>query len=206
VRNRRPPSRLPRCGGTAGAAFIDIIVATALCGAMTALAVPVVGGTLDRERTIVGAQQLAGQLQRARLEALKRARSIAVRFELVGDRTQLRLFADGNGNGVLQRDIDRGIDAPVTPPAWLDDQARDISLRINQEITDVSGAAMLEPGDDPLRIGNTSLVAFSPAGSATSGTLYVAAHRGPQMAIRVFGATGRVRVLMFDAQTRQWHP
>ena len=64
----------------------------------------------------------------------------------------------------------------------------------------------LEPGDDPLRIGNTSLLTFSPVGSATSGTLYVAAHRGPQMAIRVFGGTGRVRVLMFDAQTRQWHP
>ena len=206
MRSGRPPSRPPRGGGSAGAAFIDIIVAIALCVAMTAIAVPVIGGTLDRERTIVGARQLAGHLQRARLEALKRARSIAVRVDLVGDRTQLRLFADGNGNGVLQRDIDRGIDAPVTPPMWLDDQARDISLRINQEITDVSGAATLEPGDDPLRIGNTSLVAFSSLGSATSGTLYVAAHRGPQMAIRVFGATGRVRVLMFDAQTRQWHP
>ena len=80
-----------------------------------------------------------------------------------------------------------------------------MSLRINQEIVDVSGSAVLAPGDDPLRIGNTSMLTFSPLGSATSGTLYVAAHRGPQMAIRVFGATGRVRVLMFDARTRQWH-
>jgi hypothetical protein len=189
-----------------GAAFIDIIVATALCFVMAAIAVPVIGGTLDRERTIVGAQYLAGQLQRARLESLKRARSVAVRLELIHDRTQLRLFADGNGNGVLQRDIDRGIDLPLTPPGWLDDQAREVSLRINQEIVDVSGATVIEPGDDPLRIGNTSLLTFSPVGSATSGTLYVAAHRGPQMAIRVFGATGRVRVLMFDARTRQWHP
>ena len=67
-------------------------------------------------------------------------------------------------------------------------------------------AGALAPGDDPLKIGNTSLLAFSPMGSATGGTLYVAAHRGPQMAIRVFGATGRVRVLMFDAPTQQWHP
>ena len=189
-----------------GAAFIDIIVATSLCFLMAAIAVPVIGGTLDRERTIIGAQYLAGQLQRARLEALKRARSVAVRLEVLGDRTEVRLFADGNGNGVLQRDIDRGIDLPLTPLGRLDDQSRDISLRINQDITDVSGATTLGPGDDPLRIGNTSLLSFSPVGSATSGTLYVAAHRGPQMAIRVFGATGRVRVLMFDAQTRQWHP
>jgi hypothetical protein len=127
-----------------------------------------------------------------------------VRLQVIGDRTECRLFADGNGNGVLQRDVDRGIDPPLTPAAWLDDQARDLSLRINQEILDVSGSAVLAPGDDPLRIGNTSMLTFSPLGSATSGTLYVAAHRGPQMAIRVFGATGRVRVLMFDARARQW--
>jgi Tfp pilus assembly protein FimT len=203
VRDARLPA--PRLGASTGAALIDIIIAVGLSLVMLAFAVPVIGGTLDRERTIVGAQQLAGHLQRARLEALKRARSVAVRFELVDDRTQLQLFVDGNGNGVLQRDIDRGIDAPMTPLAWLDDQARDISLRINQAVTEVSGVMRLEPGDDALRIGNTSLVTFSPVGSATSGTLYVAAHRGPQMAIRVFGATGRVRVLMFDAGTRQWH-
>jgi type II secretory pathway pseudopilin PulG len=188
-----------------GAALIDIIVATSICFVMAAIAVPVIGGTLDRERTIVGAQYLAGQLQRARLDSLKRAQSVAVRLQVIDDRTEVRLFADGNGNGVLQRDIDRGIDPPLAPVEWLDEKARDISLRINQDITDVSGAA-LSAGDDPLRIGNTSLLAFSPLGSSTSGTLYVAALRGPQMAIRIFGATGRVRVLMFDAQTRQWQP
>lgn len=202
----RPPLRLRHFGETSGAALIDIIVATSLCVLMAAIAVPVIGGTLDRERTIVGAQYLAGQLQRARLESLKRARSVAVRLHLTDGRTQLRLFADGNGNGVLQRDIDRGIDLPLTPIEWLDDRARDISLRINQEVSDVAGVTTLAPGDDPVRIGNTSILTFSPLGSATSGTLYVAAHRGPQMAIRVFGATGRVRVLMFDTRTRQWHP
>jgi Tfp pilus assembly protein FimT len=189
-----------------GAAVIDIIVAMLLCILMAAIAVPVIGGTLDRERTIIGAHYLAGHLLRARLESLKRARSVALRVEVIDDRTQLRLFIDGNGNGVLQRDIDRGLDVPLAPAVWLDDQARDVSLRINQDVSEVSGSATLERGDDPLRIGSTSLLTFSPVGSATSGTLYVAAHQGPQMAVRVFGATGRVRVLMFDARTRQWHP
>ena len=187
-----------------GAALLDTLVAAALCLTMTAIAVPVIGGSLDRERTIIGVQYLAGQLQRARLESLKQARSVAVRLEIVDERARLQLFADGNGNGVLQRDIDRAIDPPLTPPEYLDDRSRDVSLRINQTVVDVSGAAQLDPGDDPLRIGNTALLAFSPLGGATSGTLYVAAHRGPQMAIRVFGGTGRVRVLMFDAQARQW--
>ena len=189
-----------------GYSLIEVVLAASLCVVLSAIAVPVVGGTLGREQTIIGAQYLAGQLQRARLESLKRARSVAVRFELVGERTQLRLYADGNGNGVLQKDINSGVDPPLTPLSWLDDQPGDVSLRVNQTITDVGGSSTIAPGDDPLRIGNTALLAFSPAGGATSGTLYVAAPRGPQMAIRVFGATGRVRVLMFDARTRQWHP
>jgi Tfp pilus assembly protein FimT len=189
-----------------GYALIDIVSAVSLCVILSGIAVPVLGGTLERERTIVGTQYLTGELRRARLEALQRARSVAVRIELIGDRTRVQLYADGNGNGVLQKDIDRGTDPPLTPASWLDDETAGVSLRVNQTIKDVSGSATIDAGDDPLRIGNTSLLVFSPSGSATSGTLYVAAHRGPQMAIRVFGATGRVRVLMFDAPTRQWHP
>ena len=199
-------SRPKRFDGASGAALIDIVVATSLIVVMAAIAVPVLGGSMERERTVVGAHYLAGQLLRARLESLKRARAVAVRLEVVADGTRLRLFADGNGNGVLQRDIDRGIDPPLTPPGWIHDQARDVSLRVNQAVTDVSGGGAIARGDDPLRIGNTALLTFSPLGSATSGTLYIAARRGPQMAIRVFGATGRVRVLTFDARTRQWHP
>ena len=189
-----------------GVALVDIVAALALILVVTAMAVPVIGGTLDRDHTIVGAQHLAGQLQRARMESLKRSVAVAVRLEIVGDRATARLYVDGNGNGVLQREIDRGTDPPLAGVEWLDAHARDVSLRVNQSVTDAGGSGSLEPGSDPLRIGRTALVTFSPVGSSSSGTLYVAAHRGPQMAIRVYGASGRVRVLMFDARTRQWHP
>ena len=189
-----------------GIALVDVLAATGLSLVLAAVAVPVIGATLDREHVIVGTHYLAAQVQRARLESLKRAAAVAVRLEVLDGRAAVQLFADGNGNGVLQRDIDRGVDRALTEMAWLDQHAREVSLRINQQVTDVAGAAELDAGDDPLRIGNTSLVSFSPLGSSTSGTLYVAARRGPQMAIRIYGATGRVRVLTFDAQARQWRP
>jgi len=187
-----------------GYTLIDTTCAAALCVVMAAIAVPVIGGTLDRERTIIGAQFLAGQLQRARLEALKRARTVAVHVGIVGGRTRIQLFVDGDGDGVRQQDVEDGIDPALAPEQFVDDHSRGVSLRINQAVTDIGGAGDLAAGDDPLRIGNTALVAFSPLGSATSGTLYIAGHRGPQMAIRVFGGTGRVRVMTFDAQARQW--
>ena len=187
-----------------GYTLIDTVVTASLCTVMGAMALPMIGRTLDRERTIIGTQFLAGQLQRARLESLRRAGAVAVRLELVGGRASVQLFVDGDGDGVLQSDVDLGIDPPLTPREFLDDRSRDVSLRINQPVTDAGGTGALSPGDDPLRIGATALLSFSPLGGATAGTLYVAARRGPQMAIRVFGGTGRIRILTFDAQARQW--
>lgn len=189
-----------------GIALVDVLAAMGLSLVMAGVAVPVIGGTLDREHTLIGVQYLAAHVQRARLESLKRATAVAVRLEVLDGRTSVQLFFDGNGNGVLQKDIDRRIDPALTTAEWLDQHARGVSLQINQPIADAGGGADLAAGDDPLRIGNSSLVSFSPLGSATNGTLYVAARQGPQMAIRIYGATGRVRVLMFDAQARQWHP
>lgn len=189
-----------------GAALIDVVAAVGLSLIMAAAAVPVVGGTLDREHTVVGAQYLAAQAQRARLESLKRGAAVAVKFEQLDGRTAIQLFVDGNGNGVLQRDIDRSVDLALTPVDWIDHHARGVALRVNQSIDDAGTGDEIAAGGDPLRIGNSTLLSFSPFGSATSGTLYVAAPRGPQMAIRVYGATGRVRVLMFDAQARTWRP
>ena len=189
-----------------GIALVDVLAAMGISLVMAGVAVPVIGGALEREHTVIGAQYLSAHVQRARLESLKRAAAVAVRLEVLDGRTSVQLFFDGNGNGVLQKDIDRHIDPALTTAEWLDDHARGVSLQINQPIAGVGGGPDLAAGDDPLRIGNSSLVSFSPLGSATSGTLYVAARQGPQMAIRIYGATGRVRVLMFDARARQWHP
>ena len=101
---------------TRGVALLDVVTSCGLCSVIAAMALPFVSGTLDRERTIIGAQYLASQMYRARVESLRQARTVGIRFELVGERLQLQLFADGNGNGLSQRDISRrlGIMDPST--------------------------------------------------------------------------------------------
>ena len=54
--------------------------------------------------------------------------------------------------------------------------------------------AVMVPGD-ALRIGGSELLSFSPTGTATSGTLYLAGRTGLQYAVRVLGATGRIRTV-----------
>jgi type II secretory pathway pseudopilin PulG len=189
-----------------GAALIDVLCSVAVVAILAAVSVPNVAGSLERERTLVGAQVLAGSMQRARFEALRRSAAVALQIDVSGSRTCFRLFVDGNGDGVLQRDIQAGTDVAIGGVEWLDQHAGGVALRINQPVPDIGGGPALKPGDDPVRIGRTSLVAFSPLGSSTSGTLYIAAPQGPQMAVRLYGATGRTRVLSFNSASKRWDP
>ena len=187
-----------------GVALIDVICSVALVGILAAVSVPMVAGSLERERTVIGAQVLADYTQRARFEAWRRSAVVALQLDVAGNRTSFVLFVDGNGNGVLQRDISSGIDFPISGVEWLDQHAQGVSLRINQRVPDLGGGPSLNPGDNPLRIGRSPLLAFSPVGGSTSGTLYVAALHGPQMALRIYGATGRTRLLTYNSSTGRW--
>jgi hypothetical protein len=59
-------------------------------------------------------------------------------------------------------------------------------------------------GTDPVRIGSTNLLSFSPLGSATPGTIYVRGREGLQLAVKITGATGRTRLLRYVPRTREW--
>jgi hypothetical protein len=189
-----------------GVALIDALAVTALAALVSATAIPVVAGALEHERATVGAQYLLARLKQAQLEALRRGTSVAIRIDVEADDTRLQVFTDGNGNGVLADDIDRGLDPPLGPADTVATHARGVALRVNQPVPDIGGAGTLDSGSDPLRIGRSSLLSFSPTGSATAGTLYVAAVQGPQFAVRVMGSTGRVRLLRFDTGSRTWQP
>jgi hypothetical protein len=193
-------------GGSArGAALADVLAALALAALISATTVPVVAGALEVHRVRAGALYVASRLHLAQIEALRRGRQVALAVSVEASDTVFQLFADGNGNGVLVRDIDEGTDEPLGPPDRLSFHAAGVALRINQRITDMSGG-WLEAGADPLRVGRSVLVSFSPAGSATAGTLYVAGLRGPQFAVRLTGATGRARLLRFHRGAGQWLP
>jgi hypothetical protein len=59
-------------------------------------------------------------------------------------------------------------------------------------------------GTDPIRLSGTTLLSFSPYGTATAGTVYVLGRDGTQLAVRVLGVTGRTRVLRYQRSTNSW--
>lgn len=193
-------------GSARGATLLEVLPALALLALVSATAIPVVAGTLERERTIAGARFVAARIVQAQLEALRRGAAVALRFEVAPGGASLQLFLDRNGNGVSTSDIANGIDIPIAPADEIGVHAQGVSIRINQRVLDAGGTQWLDAGSDPLRIGSSSFLSCSSTGSLNGGTIYVAAARGPQMAVRVTGSTGRVRVLRFEPSSGAWMP
>ena len=62
----------------------------------------------------------------------------------------------------------------------------------------------METPSDPVRLGRSDTLTFSPFGTATSGTIFLRSRKGRQYAVRVLGASGRTRVLEYRHETRSW--
>jgi prepilin-type N-terminal cleavage/methylation domain-containing protein len=60
------------------------------------------------------------------------------------------------------------------------------------------------PGMQPIRFGSGDTVTFTALGTSTTGSLYIRGRRTAQYVIRVFGQTGKIRILKFDSRLRAW--
>lgn len=195
----------PRVGssGSSGVALIDLIFACALIAVLAAIAIPSVQASRDRDATRLAARHLANKLQLLRVEAVRRNRVVAMRFD-PDDLGRYGAYVDGDGDGVLQADIDGNIDRPLEAISHLAYFFSTVALRVAIPLPLPEDGGMLAADSDPIRIGNTNLISFSPLGSSTSGTLYLAGSNGSQMCVRLLGTTGRIRVLWFDRASATW--
>ena len=126
----------------------------------------------------------------ARVQAVRRSQTVAIRFASDGTDATFRTYADGNGNGVRNAEIASGVDPPLDLPVKLSELFSGV----------VIGA---QDDEDPIRLGSGNLLSFTPLGTATAGTIYVRG-QSMQLAIRIFGATGRTRLLRYDTATGEW--
>lgn len=123
-------------------------------------------------------------------------RALAIEFDL--STMERRVLADGNGNGVTTADVTAGFDAPYAgwTPVFREGVAR---LSIPRTIPDADGSGTLAAGSSPVRFGVMARVTFTPRGTGTAGSLYVAGRGDRVYAIRVLGSTQRVRLLCLSA-------
>ena len=184
----------------AGYTLIELLFVVSLAATLAAVALPLTSSTVDRLRAAGAARFVAGRIATARLEAIRRSSTVALRFDRVGDDYTMTPFIDGNGNGLRSAEITLGIDRPSGRAERLDEHFAGSAFGLLPGVPDMDGGTASTLG---VRIGTSGFLSLAPDGSATSGTLYVHTRRG-QYAVRVLGATGRVRVFRYDEGERTW--
>jgi type II secretory pathway pseudopilin PulG len=186
-----------------GYTLIEVMFALGLCVTLAGVALPQLSAGLDDINTRAAARYLAARLQHTRTDAVRRNTNVAMRFSTIGSVARYAAYRDGNSNGVLSRDIVDGVDRQVGPLEALSDQFPDVDFGATPGLPAVDPPAAA-PGSDPIRFGASDMAVFTPSGTATPGSVYIRGRRDSQYVVRVFGDTGKVRVLKYYAARRLW--
>lgn len=144
---------------------------------------------------------------RARSCAIARNRNVGLKFRKNGPRYEWTLYADGNGNGVLSREIASGVDPEVG--VYLPWSRNDVLPGIMNGIPvpdPTTPGRFLDRIDDPIRFNNSDICSFSGMGESTPGSVYLWDGRDRMAVVRVFGATAKVRTLYYRRGEKGWTP
>jgi hypothetical protein len=188
-----------------GYTLVELALATALIVTISAVSIPGITATLDDSRTIGAARYLSSRLQHARMAAVARSAAVALKFVQSGGTYSYTTYVDGNGNGIRTPEIVAGIDPVLQPVERLSDSFYGVDFGVRPGLPSVDSGGS-PPGSDPIRLGTANIVTFTPIGTSSSGSLYILGRSGAQYVIRIFGESGKTRVLKFDPRANRWRP
>jgi type II secretory pathway pseudopilin PulG len=182
--------------------LIEVMLALAIAVTLSAVAIPELAQALDDLTAGAAARDLALQLARVRADAVRQSTFVGLRFTASGADYAYTVVTDGNRNGIRTADITSGVDRAAGPPDMLGWHFKGVRFGLAPGVPDADMAT--GTSTDGVRVGTSRILSMNPDGSSSSGTLYVAGRRGAQYAVRILAATGRVRVLKYDAAASRW--
>jgi len=186
-----------------GHSLVEVIVVLAVIGTVLLAGVPAVTAGLDGAKARGAAFYVSSRFALARTLAVQRHANVALRFEPEGRGIRVRTILDTNGNGVRSAEISAGVDVPILPDERLDHLFGGVRYGFVEGATLIDGTPV-SPDDDPVRFGRSDMLVFTPAGTATPGTVYLRGRDRSQFAVVVLGATGRTRITRFDLPRLAW--
>ena len=187
-----------------GTTLIELIVVIVIIGIIAMCAVPAFASYRRQASVIAAAHEMRGLLRSVRSRAIAHGRNAGVKFVKSGDNWTYSLYDDGNGNGIANADITKNIDRRYFGPAVVMPSFHTASISLlPKTIRDPDGDKLL-PTDNALQFGVSTICSFSQLGSGTPGTVYISDGIDHLYAVRVYGATGKVRMLRYDDGKQKW--
>lgn len=187
-----------------GLTLLEILAVIAIIGIIAIASAPAFANYRRNASMKAEVAELRGILRAVRSRAIMRGTHAGVKFTRAGNMWVYSLYDDGNGNGIRTTEIASGVDRRYAGPSILMPQFNIAGIALlPTSIRDPDGD-VLAPTASAVQFGSSTICSFSPTGSATSGTIYITDGAGRLCALRVYGASGRVRLLRYDGTTRRW--
>ena len=206
--SKRPFRPSPGFRPAGGFSLAELVVILSLVLAMALLTVPPLLSTAATTRTRLAAAEVAVTLRLARAEAVRRGEKVGVKFLVEGDRIRWALHRDGDGDGLRSDDIRTGRDPALAPARGFRHLGRTVGFGFPP------GEPPRDPGDprrrldrldDPIRFNRSDIASFGSLGTSTPGSVYLSDGLHALAVVRLFGHTGKVKVLLYDFDDEEWH-
>ncbi len=157
-------------------------------------AIPALNAYLVESAILGAGRSFKDEFVKARSMAVRSNVYTAIRFDRSGEKPTFSVYADRNGNGVLRAEISAGVDELVAGPFPLSGRGPRVFVGFLPGIRAVPPDTGFLEGD-PIQFGASDMCSFSPLGTASPGTFYLAGE-AMQAAVRVSPGTARVRLLL----------
>ena len=187
-----------------GMSLIEVMIGCGVLSVLLGMALPVLLTTRDDWSVRAAARHVASRAMLARAQAVHRGAAVGLRFESTPDGYRFGSYVDGDGDGIRTTDIADGVDAELHPAQRLADRFPSVSFALVPGLPPVGSGKPAGATFDPIRLGPSDILTYTPLGTSTSGSLYLNGRTGQQYAVRILGTTGRLRVLRFDAEAGAW--
>ncbi len=188
---------------------MEMLTVLALSGLLMVWAVPSLLEVSRRARVEAAAHEVMSALNLARSSAVRLGANVGAKFyPRPAGEVSYALYSDGDGDGVLTSDIESGVDPAESPLRSLGHFGRTVHFGFPP------GPAPRDPGnpsrrlknlEDPIRLNRSNIASFSALGGSTPGSLYVTDGHRELAVVRIFGRTGKIKVMLYDRESEEWH-
>ena len=184
-----------------GYTLIELLIVIAIIGLILAVAVPNFQKMQRRMALRAAAGELRSAFHLVRMRAIAHGVNTGVKFLMQDGVWHFATYEDGDGDGVRNDDIKKGIDKLIARPRIVFSQSQIVTIGLpGFPFKDADGDKV----KSAVTFNQTTLCSFSPIGQATPGTIYITDNDGELWCVRVYGATAKIRSLRYDRAKQRW--
>lgn len=190
---------------TAGFSLVELMIAVTIVGLTVTVAVPAFG-TIRKKSALRGAvQEIRSVMRLGRSRAIARGMNSAIKFQKIGAVWHYALVDDMDGDGVRNDDIKKGIDRLVGPYREVLSPGSDVAIALPSfPVLDPETSKTIPKSASPVRFNTSTLCSFGPNGGGTAGSIFLTNRQHDVAMVRVAGATGRVRAILYRRPDGTW--